>query len=90
LINVAQTARLLFPDINLRWVFTSELFPEKTPEESDRFPTPHENRPKSEKPDGNKHHFFTRFTLLRREYSSQKGEIQACFTLGLGETSQNW
>jgi len=45
------------PRINLRREITSIRFPELTPEESDRFSTPRQNRPKSVKLGGNKSPF---------------------------------
>jgi len=49
------------PAHNSGWVLCPERFPEKTPEESDGFSRPHENRPKSEKLSRNKAGIITRF-----------------------------
>jgi len=45
--------RLLTSVHNLGWEITDNSFPEKTPEESDGFSTPHENRELSAKLGGN-------------------------------------
>ena len=45
---------------------------EKTPEESDAFATPHENRPDLSEMGRNNDHFLTRFILFRTDIPAQE------------------
>jgi len=59
------SSRVGLPVHNLGWVFMPGWFPEKTPEESDGFKTPDENRLLLLKPGGNNDHFLTCFYTSR-------------------------
>jgi len=79
---VDHEAQSALPGINPGWRICSELFLEKTPEESDDATTPHENRPDLSKPGGINDHFLTRFVLFRTVILEQECRVTPCITLG--------
>jgi len=85
----ADRSFMLHPGNKPGWEITTFPVPEKTPEESDDDPDPHENRSKCEKLNRNNDHFLTGFTPPEEEYSSPRERITPWFKAGVSRRSEN-